>query len=68
MAYNLRSILCVAIESKGRTDWRDLCRQPHSQRNFHQKDLGLLVAFANQAAVAIENARLFDSVLQSLAE
>lgn len=35
---------------------------------FTEADLTLLTAFANQAAVAIENARLFESVQQTLSE
>lgn len=33
---------------------------------FHQDSLPILLAFANQAAIAIENARLFDRVQKSL--
>ncbi len=35
---------------------------------FSQEDLNLLVAFANQAAIAIENARLFDDLQRTLRE
>ena len=35
---------------------------------FTKRHLDLLTGFANQAAVAIENARLFASVRQTLAE
>lgn len=35
---------------------------------FGNKDLDLLVGFANQASFAIENARLFDSVRRTLDE
>ena len=35
---------------------------------FSQEDLDLLVAFANQAAIAIENARLFDDLQRTLQE
>ena len=35
---------------------------------FNQADLDLLIAFANQAATAIENARLYEQVQQELAE
>jgi PAS domain-containing protein len=35
---------------------------------YGEKELSLLVAFANQAAIAIENARLFDNVQRALTE
>jgi putative nucleotidyltransferase with HDIG domain len=35
---------------------------------FHQHDLQLITAFANQAAVAIDNARLFDDLQETNAE
>ncbi|MGC9025204.1 MAG: adenylate/guanylate cyclase domain-containing protein [Chloroflexia bacterium] len=35
---------------------------------FSREDLDLLVAFANQAAIAIENARLFDDLQRTLRE
>ena len=68
MAYNLRSILCVPLKAKGEMIGVIYADNRIRSGIFTQKDLGLLVAFANQAAVAIENARLFDFVLQSLAE
>jgi adenylate cyclase len=68
VAYNLRSILCVPMKVKG-----DLIGVVYADNRirsglFNQKELDLLTAFANQAAVAIENARLFASVKQTLAE
>ncbi|MFQ6099769.1 MAG: GAF domain-containing protein [Anaerolineae bacterium] len=36
--------------------------------DFDQADLDLLIAFANQAATAIENARLYETIQQELAE
>jgi GAF domain-containing protein len=35
---------------------------------FHQSDLDLLVAFANQAAIAIENARLYEQAQERMRE
>lgn len=68
VAYNLRSILCVPLKAKG--DLIGVIYADNRIRSgiFSQQDLGLLSAFADQAAVAIENARLFDSVLKTLAE
>ena len=68
VAYNLRSILCVPLKLKN-----DLIGVVYADNRirsglFSQKHLELLTAFANQAAVAIDNARLFASVRRTLAE
>lgn len=68
VAYNLRSILCVPLTVKGEIIGVIYADNRIRSGIFTQQDLGLLSAFANQAAVAIENARLFDSVLKTLAE
>jgi transcriptional regulator with GAF, ATPase, and Fis domain/predicted ATPase/predicted Ser/Thr protein kinase len=62
--YNIRSLLCVPLRIKNRilgTVYVDT-RKPGVV--FSQEDLHFLEAFANQAAVAIENARLYDQVRQ----
>ncbi len=66
--HNLRSILCVPLKIKDQVT--GVIYADHSVRAglFTRKELDLLVAFADQAAVAIENARLFASVRQTLAE
>ena len=68
VAYNLRSILCVPLMIK--TNLIGVIYADNRIRSgiFTQKDLDLLTGFSNQAAVALENARLFASVRQSLAE
>ena len=68
VAYNIRSIVCVALKVKG--ELTGVLYVDHRIRTalFSQKDLDLLEAFTNQAAVAIENARLFASVKNTLAE
>ena len=68
VAYNIRSIVCVALKVKG--DLTGVIYVDHRIRTalFTQKDLDLLDAFTNQAAVAIENARLFASVKNTLEE
>jgi adenylate cyclase len=68
VAYNIRSIVCVALKVKG--ELTGVIYVDHRIRTalFSQKDLDLLDAFTNQAAVAIENARLFASVRHTLEE
>jgi len=68
VAHNLRSILCVPLIVK--KDSIGVIYADNRIRSglFTQKELDLLVAFANQAAVAIDNARLFASVRRTLAE
>jgi PAS domain S-box-containing protein len=68
MVYSLRSILCVPLKVKN--DQIGVIYADNRIRSglFTQRHLELLTAFANQAAVAIENARLFASVRQTLAE
>ncbi|MBI5841535.1 MAG: GAF domain-containing protein [Chloroflexi bacterium] len=68
VAFNLRSILCVPLKVKD-----DLIGVIYADNRiragiFAESERDLLVAFANQAAVAIENARLFSSLKQTLAE
>ena len=68
VAYNLRSILCVPL--KIREEVIGVIYTDNRIRSgiFTHKERDLLAAFANQAAFAIANARLFDSVKQTLAE
>ena len=68
IAYNLRSILCIPLKVK-----EDITGVIYADNRiraglFTNAERDLLAAFANQAAVAIENARLFQSVLQTLDE
>jgi PAS domain S-box-containing protein len=68
IAYNLRSILCVPLKVKD-----DIIGAIYADNRirtgiFTEIERNLLTAFAHQAAVAIENARLFDSVRRTLAE
>ncbi len=68
VAFNLRSILCVPLKVKG--DLTGVIYADNRVRTglFNEGDRDILTAFGNQAAVAIENARLFESVKQSLDE
>ena len=68
VAFNLRSILCVPLKVK-----EDLIGVIYADNRirsgiFSENERDLLTAFANQAAVAIENARLFSSLKHTLAE
>jgi PAS domain S-box-containing protein len=62
IGYNLRSILCVPLRVRGRTTGVIYADNRILTSLFADSDRDLLAAFANQAAVAIENARLFESV------
>ncbi|MCH7481004.1 MAG: GAF domain-containing protein [Chloroflexi bacterium] len=68
VAYNLRSILCVPLMVKD--DITGVIYADNRVRTglFADAEKDLLVAFANQAAVALENARLFESVRSTLEE
>ncbi|HAV78978.1 MAG TPA: hypothetical protein DCX53_16635 [Anaerolineae bacterium] len=68
IAFNLRSILCVPLMVK--TDLIGVIYTDNRIRSgiFSEADRDLLISFANQAAVAIENARLFSSLKQTLEE
>jgi adenylate cyclase len=64
----LRSIICVPLQIKARTIgvvYLDSRLQPDL---FSPADPDLLTAFANQAALAIENARLFDAIRAQVTE
>jgi len=66
--YNLRSILCVPLKVKGEITGVIYTDNRIQTGLFAEAQRELLMAFADQAAVAIENARLLESVRQSLAE
>ncbi|MDX1377891.1 MAG: GAF domain-containing protein, partial [Anaerolineales bacterium] len=68
IAFNLRSILCVPLMVKA--DLIGVIYTDNRIRSgiFSEADRDLLISFANQAAVAIENARLFSSLKVTLEE
>src|SRR5204862_779437 len=68
IAFNLRSILCVPLMVK--TELIGVIYTDNRIRAgiFSESERDLLTAFANQAAVAIENARLFSSLKRTLEE
>lgn len=68
VAFNLRSILCVPLKVKEEIIGVIYADNRIRTGIFTATELDLLVAFSNQAAVAIENARLYSSLKQTLAE
>ncbi len=66
--HNLRSILCVPLQVKGEITGVIYADNRIRSGVFSAEDREILTAFANQAAVALENARLFASVRRTLAE
>jgi adenylate cyclase len=63
-----RSIICVPLIFKGQVTGVLYADNRHIPNLFGEREVSLLVAFANQAAIAIENARLFDRVRRTLIE
>lgn len=68
ISYNLRSILCVPLQIKNTTIGVIYADNRIAAGIFSDSDRDLLATFANQAAVAIENARLFQQIRQHLME
>jgi adenylate cyclase len=66
--YMLRSLLCVPLKHKGEVTGVIYLDNRLQQGVFGGREESLVSAFANQAAVAIENARLFEGVRANLAE
>ena len=68
ISYNLRSILCVPLNMKDDTIGVIYVDNRIADGIFRDTHRDLMAAFANQAAVAIENARLFGQIKSQLAE
>ena len=68
IAFNLRSILCVPLRVKSEQIGVIYTDNRIRSGIFSEADRDLLLGFADQAAVAIENARLFSSLKRTLAE
>jgi adenylate cyclase len=66
--HNMRSIMCVPLKVKGELTGVMYADNRFKSGIFTDAKLNLLTTFANQAAIAIENARLFESVKRTLAE
>jgi signal transduction histidine kinase len=58
----LRSIMCVPLISRGETIGAIYVENRSIRGRFGEEDLPPLILFGNQAAVAIENARLIDNL------
>ncbi len=63
---HLRSVLCVPLIAQGRLLGIMYLDNRLKSGVFTDHHLAMLAAFANQAAVAIENARLYDNLRRSL--
>ena len=67
IGYNLRSIVCVPLQVRDRVIGALYLDNRARDGVFSQEDLPILMAFASQAATAIENARLYTTTDQQLA-
>jgi len=68
ISLDLRSILCVPLKLKDDIIGVIYADNRLREGLFTETEKNLLVTFSHQAAVAIENARLFESVKNSLSE
>lgn len=66
VGFQLRSIMCTPLKARGRTLGAVYVDNRLFTGVFKEPDLELLATFANQAAIAIENARLFTRTDQAL--
>jgi putative nucleotidyltransferase with HDIG domain len=64
-AYRLRSILCAPLKLKSKVIGVLYVDNRAQAGIFQENDLGLISAFADQAAVAIDNAQLFEDLQRS---
>src|ERR1051325_3704780 len=63
--YQLRSIMCAPLKIKDQLIGVMYVDNRARTGMFHESDLDLITAFANQAAVAIDNADLFEDLQKS---
>lgn len=68
LEHNLRSILCVPLKLKEEIIGVIFVDSRVYSGLFEENDLEILSAFADQAAVAIDNARLFDQIQKANTE
>jgi adenylate cyclase len=64
VGYNLRSIVCVPLKFRGLVTGVIYVDNRIRTGLFSERERDLLAAFANQAAIAIENARQFQEVTE----
>lgn len=57
-----RSVVCAPVQIRGRTIGVLEALNKRSEEGFDSEDLRLMITTANQAAIAIENARLYQSL------
>ncbi|HJS29547.1 MAG TPA: GAF domain-containing protein, partial [Anaerolineales bacterium] len=67
ISFSLRSIMCAPLRSRGKVIGVTYVDNKIHSGLFTEEDLDMLSAFASQAAVAIENARLYTRTDQDLA-
>lgn len=65
---NVRSIMCVPLTYKGETKGVVYVDTIGLPEGFRKDDLKVLTALSNTAAIAIENARLYEELRQELTE
>ncbi|MGQ9887876.1 MAG: GAF domain-containing protein [Aggregatilineales bacterium] len=68
IGFALRSIIAVPLKVQGEIIGVVYCDNRFLSGVFGQRELDVLAAFANQAAVAIQNARLYEAARARLAE
>ncbi len=66
--FRLRSIICVPLTSRDKVIGAVYCDNRFRENLFGVKEKRLLLGFANQAAIAIENAQYFEQIKQALEE
>jgi adenylate cyclase len=64
-ALEVRSLICVPLRLKERILGALYVDSKFTEAQFNEESQNLLHAFADQAAIAIENARLFDEIAES---
>jgi adenylate cyclase len=67
LTFSLRSILAVPLNVRGKVIGVAYCDNRIQSGLFKQNELELMTSFGQQAAVAIENARLFEDIRAQLA-
>jgi len=68
VASGLRSVMCVPVNSKGRTIGVIYLDNRFKSGVFKKRDLDTLVTFANHAGIAIDNAKLYQNLKNSITE